>query len=172
MANIYAKTAAGQQEIETRERRLAPRARSLLILIDGKRSDADLAALVPQFNETLPLLLDAGLVQVLSHTPDKPGGSSAAREAAATSAMPAPARAPAPAPPMVDMAQVRRDAVRAITDLLGPAGDSVTLKLERTNDPAEFRAALERAVTYIANVRGGGAAAQFAARFIKPSAEA
>ena len=42
MATIYSKTADGQNEIETRARRLSPRARSTLILVDGKRSEAEL----------------------------------------------------------------------------------------------------------------------------------
>jgi hypothetical protein len=156
MATIYAKTAAGQNEIETRARRLPPRARSLLILVDGKRSDADLAQLVPSSDETLAQLLDAGLVQAVAGSP------AAAPPASVAAAAPA-----APAAPAVDMLALRREAARAITDLLGPAGDSITLKLEKASDPAEVRAQLEKAVTYIANVRGGGAAAQFASRFLK-----
>lgn len=154
MAIIYAKTAAGQNEIETRARRLPPRARSLLILVDGKRSDADLAQLVPNSDETLAQLLEAGLVEAVAGSP------------APAAAAPAPA-AP-PAAPAVDMLALRREAVRAITDLLGPAGDAITLKLEKATDPTEIRALLEKSVTYIANVRGGGAAAQFAGRFLKP----
>jgi WD40 repeat protein len=37
MPTIYRKTAKGQSEIETRVHRLAPRFRSLLILVDGRR---------------------------------------------------------------------------------------------------------------------------------------
>ena len=36
MATIYRKTAKGVREIETRATKLAPRFRSLLILVDGK----------------------------------------------------------------------------------------------------------------------------------------
>ena len=68
MATIYAKTADGQNEIETRARRITPRARSLLILIDGKRHDEELAKLVQQFDETLALLLEGGLVEAVGTT--------------------------------------------------------------------------------------------------------
>jgi hypothetical protein len=153
MGTTYAKTAAGQNEIETRARRLPPRARSLLIMVDGKRSDAELAQLVPQSDEALAQLLEAGLIQAVVAPP------------APAAAAP---RAPAPAPaPAVDMLTLRREAVRAITELLGPAGDAMTMKLEKANDAESIRAQLEKAVTYIAAVRGGRAAQQFAGRFLK-----
>jgi hypothetical protein len=158
MATIYAKTAAGQNEIETRARRISPRHRSLLILIDGKRSDSELATLVQQFEETLPALLEAGLIEAVASTPAKPPKEPA----------PVPVPASAAAPVAEDFQALRRDAVRAINDLLGPSGESLALRLERAADADELRAALERAVAYIANARGGGAAAQFAARFVKP----
>lgn len=158
MAITYCKTAAGQNEIETRQRRLPPRARSLLILVDGKRNDAELAQLVPQADETLAQLLDGGLIEPVVRA------APASASASGRSAAPSPAPAPAPAD---DMLTLRRDAARAITDLLGPAGDSLTMKLERAEDAASIRAQLEKAVAYIAAVRGGGAAAQFAGRFLK-----
>lgn len=157
MATIYSKTAEGQREIETRARRLSPRARSLLILIDGKRTHEDLAALVQQLDETLPALLEADLVRIVSSGPP-PSPKTAA-----------PATAPTPAAPVAteDFATLRRSAVRAVNDLLGPHGESLALRLERAADASELHAALERAVTYIANARGGGAAAEFARRFIQ-----
>jgi hypothetical protein len=161
MATIYAKTADGQNEIETRARRITPRARSLLILIDGKRSDEELAKLVQQFDQTLPLLLDGGLVEAVA-TSSRSSSKPAAPEAA-----PPP---PAPAEITADLNRVRREAVRAINDLLGPMGESLALRIERAGNAAELREVLERAVAYIANARGGGAAAQFAARFLTPPA--
>lgn len=154
MPIIYAKTAQGQHEIETRERRLSPRARSALILVDGKRSDDELAKLIQNADETLQGLLDAELIEAVAGKP--------AKEAAP------PAEA-APAPPAVpaeDLAALRREAVRALNDLLGPEAESLALRLERSTDMAQMRVVLERAVTYIANARGGGAAATFAARFL------
>ena len=162
MATIYAKTVDGQREIETRARRLAPRARSALILVDGKRSDLDLAKLVQQADIVLKELLDAGLIEVTVTLAAKP--ATVARE-------PAPAATVAPAAqPGVGFEASRREAVRAVHDLLGPEADSLALRLERAGNGDELRAALERAVAYIANARGGGAAAKFAARFLSDSA--
>jgi hypothetical protein len=158
MSTTYAKTADGQNEIETRARRISPRLRSALILVDGKRNDEDLAKLIQQSEETLQALLDAGLIEVVARTAAK---ASVAREPA-----------PEPAAPQVNPAEFearRREAVRAVNDLLGPQAEALALKLERAADPAQLREALERAVAYIANARGGGPAAQFAAQFLTPT---
>jgi len=161
MATIYSKTADGQNEIETRARRLTPRARSALILVDGKRSSAELGKLVQQADETLQALLEQGLIEVVATAPSR----SAAKDEGPSS-VPGPASAPSPALAMVEFEATRRDAVRAINDLLGPEAEMLALKIERATDELQLRAALERAVAYIANARGGGAATQFAAKFL------
>ena len=157
MSLIYAKTAQGQHEIETRERRLPPRLRSALILVDGKRNEDELAKLIQNADETLRALLDLEMIAVVA--------GRAAKEVR-TAEPEAPAAA-APAFSAEEFVTMRRDAVRALNDLLGPEAESLALRLERSADPEQLRAALERAVTYIANARGGGAAATFAARFLK-----
>lgn len=159
MAIIYSKTAQGQQEIETRARRLPPRLRSTLILVDGKRSDEELGKLVPNADEVLQALLDAQMIEVVAA-----GSAKSASVAHAVAAEAAPA-----AEPVEDILALRRDAVRAVNDLLGPEAEALALRMERATDAEQMRVALERAVTYIANARGGGAAAQFAARFLKPA---
>lgn len=159
MATIYSKTADGQNEIETRARRLSPRARSTLILVDGKRSEAELGKLVQQADETLQALLEAGLIEVVASSKAAP-----ARETAV--APPVAAPAPASGMAVVEFEATRRDAVRAINDLLGPEAETLALRMERATDADQLRVALERAVAYIANARGGGAAAQFAGKFL------
>ena len=59
---VYAKTVAGQQEIQTRSLGLAPLVRRLLVLVDGKRTAAELAAFVPA-GQTVELMLDELLKQ-------------------------------------------------------------------------------------------------------------
>lgn len=155
MGTIYIKTAAGQRELQTRERRLAPRMRSLLILIDGKRTHEELAALVQQLDTNLPTLLDAGLVEIVAAaSPDSASAMAPASLAVGPQAIENPDA-------------LRRAAVRAVNDLLGPMGEALALRLERASSGQELDAALERAVAYIANARGGAAAAQFANRFIR-----
>ena len=62
MSIIYRKTALGADEIQTRARRLAPRLRSALILVDGRRSDEELARMVPQAAEALAQLAAEGYI--------------------------------------------------------------------------------------------------------------
>jgi hypothetical protein len=166
MGNIYRKTAEGQAEIETRVRRLNPRLRSALIMVDGKRTDEDLHKLLAQqADETLQALLDQGLIEVVGIAQARPS------RPAANGPVAAPAATPAAEPaPVRDFATLRRDAVRAVNDLLGPMGEMVALKLEQAKTPDDLRAALEKAVTVIGNARGGAAAVQFAQKFIEPPA--
>lgn len=66
---VYAKTTAGLQEVQLRHARLHPRARSLLILIDGKQCVRDLCgkfATPALVQEYLGVLQEKGLIQVVS----------------------------------------------------------------------------------------------------------
>jgi hypothetical protein len=164
MSILYVKTADGQNEIETRARRISPRARSALILVDGKRTEADIAKMIQQADETLQSLLELGLIEVATRPVEKPAQRPAA-------AVPETFRdtAPAPtAPPTTETVESqRREAVRAINDLLGPQAESLALRLESARNREELRAALERASEYIANARGTVAAQQFSSRFLR-----
>jgi hypothetical protein len=65
MDNVYRKTERGLAEIATRQYKLAPRLRSALVVVDGKRSDLELASMIagePQ--ETLQALLEAGFIEL------------------------------------------------------------------------------------------------------------
>jgi len=73
MALLYAKTAAGRQEIEDRALRLPAALRSILLMVDGQRDDASLRALLPGLRapqDTLEQLVVQGLIEVV-------GGSAA-----------------------------------------------------------------------------------------------
>lgn len=162
MSTIYAKTAQGLHEIATRERRLSPRLRSALILVDGKRDQDELSRLIQNPDETLQALLEAQLIAAVAS--GKPARSSKPAE---LDEEPAAAAAPGAGLSATDLAALRREAVRALNDLLGPEAESLAMRMERAGDEEQLRAALERAVQYIANARGGGAAATFATRFLK-----
>jgi hypothetical protein len=63
---VYAKTAVGQQEIQTRSLGLSPLVRRTLVLIDGKRSGSDLAGFLGgggDIEEILTQLLAQGCVE-------------------------------------------------------------------------------------------------------------
>jgi hypothetical protein len=167
MAIIYRKTAKGVAEIETRAHRLPPRMRSALIFVDGKRSDAELASMIQQqATETLHALAGQGFIEVLTVAagPVAPGPVAAAAplRPAAPPAAPSVAPTSGPAP---DLQARRREAVRAVNDLLGPAGESAALRLERARNLDELLVALSGAVQTIGAARGRQAAETFAARF-------
>jgi len=172
MAIIYRKTAKGVAEIETRAHRLTPRMRSALILVDGKRSDAKLAAMIQQqATETLHALAGQGFIEVLTiaSAPAAPAAPVAPATPASRAAVPlrppAPPAVAAPASAVPDLQARRREAVRAVNDLLGPTGESAAIRLERARNFDELRAALSTAMQTIGAARGRQAAEAFAARF-------
>lgn len=62
----YAKTAAGRREIEDRALRLAPTLRAILLVVDGKRSDTELAEVVAGLrapDDALRQLAALGLIE-------------------------------------------------------------------------------------------------------------
>jgi hypothetical protein len=171
MATLYRKTAKGQTEIETRVHRLLPRLRTALILVDGKRNEAELRKLVPaDADEALRTLLADAFIEAVE-VADKPAARAAPAPAAAPAATPAgdPARDGEPSRPAIDpkaFEQHRRSAVRTVNDALGPVGEVVAIKLEKSRTWSELTPALQLAQRSIANVKGDAAAAEFGRRYI------
>lgn len=98
----YAKTPKGQEEIETRSHGLNPRARRVLILIDGKRRMEELRGLcaVPNLDDTLGVLHQEGYIEPVSVADPAPAP---APQAAATGVFrPLPE---APATPELELAR-------------------------------------------------------------------
>jgi hypothetical protein len=159
MAITYRKSSKGVSEIETRAHRLAPRLRSALIVVDGRRNATELYKLIPQqAEETLASLLEQGFIEAVA---EKPAAAAAAPPAAA----PAPAARPVPRPAGADFETRRRDAVRRLTDLVGPMGEALAMRMERSRSADELRPILALASQIIANTRGRQPAADYAARF-------
>lgn len=181
MPIVYRKTAKGVAEIETRAHRLSPRVRQMLILVDGRRSDADLRQLIsPGADEALHALAADGFVELVGATaapaaavrtapPAGPAAAPSAATAAPPASAPVPVAEPAPAAPGLG-AQDRRDAVRMLTDLVGPVGEPLALKIEQARSDDELRKLLDMAYQSIRNTRGSFAAAAFADRFLSRAA--
>ncbi len=122
MPTVYRKTDKGQQEIVTRAHRLAPRLRSALILVDGRRSDGELGQLIrPPADEVLAALLAEGFIEAL----------------------------PGAAPIMLTLDEVRRRALHWLGDALGPSGDPLTLRIETARTVDELRTALDQADRFV-----------------------
>ncbi len=156
MPNRFRKTAKGQAEIETRAHRLSPRLRALLIMVDGKRDLAALEALMPQQAE-------AALAELMSQGFIETNGEAAAAASSPTTA-PAPA-APPPPTPAADFEKLRREAVRALNDIAGPAAETVAMRMEKARNAEELRPLIVQAAQTVANMRGRAAAEAYAARF-------
>jgi hypothetical protein len=163
---VYRKTAKGVQEIETRAARLLPRLRSALIVVDGKRSDVELAALLVQGAASLLALAEQGFIEAVPApiaTPRPQPRASVARPTAAAAPAMAAAAAPA-APSRPDFEMRRRQVLRAFTDCVGPAGDGLSIKLEKAKTLDDFRAQLHHAVSMVEMLRGRSQAQAFAAK--------
>lgn len=160
MSTVYRKTAKGQAEIDTRAHRLLPRLRQALILVDGRKTDAELAKLILAEPEaTLSTLLTDGFIEAVATVADAPPERKA--EAVAAAAPAAPARKA-----VVSVDAIRRDAVRFLNDQLGPAAEGISMKLERVKTMPELRPLLVSAAQLLVNVRGADAAQAFANRFL------
>lgn len=113
---VLQKTEKGAEEIQTRRHKLEQRLRTLLIVVNGKATGADLAKQFEQIGDVRPML-----EQLLA------GGF--IREAAGASA--------------ADFKEIRVQLSHALTDVLGPAGDAIALQLEECRTLDELRAFVE-----------------------------
>jgi len=163
LASVYRKTKKGVTEIETRANKLVPRLRSALILVDGKRNDEDLRKLIlAEPDATLKTLLDDGyieLIAVQTVRPPPPPPPSPTEAAAAAQAAAAGQRA---------MEELRRNAVRTLTDLVGPMAEAVAVRMEKAHNWEELRHSLQIAQDILRNTRGAAAAKEFGDRFMPP----
>lgn len=177
--STYKKTSKGTLEIETREFRLSPRLRTTLILVDGHRGDTELRRMiVGDADETLRTLLEQGFIEVVAASAPAPAPAAAPPAApppvpAAASREPAPTEHAASAPPLEvrtlsgkAFEQMRRDAVRAFADAVGPMSEALAIKMEKARTHDDLRPLLGMAMNIILNTRGSKVAGDFSARFM------
>jgi hypothetical protein len=152
---IFAKTEQGHHEIASRGFRLAARMRTLLLLVDGKRSAAELLRKTAGLGTTpgtLLELLDAGLIRQIATLP------------ASRSPL---ARAPgdgAPAASEPDAVEAARiEAIYAfytetIKSMLRLRGYALQLEVERAGTIEDFRALRRPYLDAVAKLKGKDAA--------------
>lgn len=77
MGAVFVKTAKGKTELTTRSGALTPRARRVLILVDGKRTVADLDALIQSdtLRNTLGQLEEDGFIEYVEGALGKPAAA-------------------------------------------------------------------------------------------------
>lgn len=149
---IYQKSAKGIEAMGTRQHGLAPKLRSTLILVDGKRSFQELAKLSATLGDPEQLVTQLAADGFIE-------------EAAGAVAVPSPSPAAAAAPgaPALSLPEAQRFAVRRLTDLLGPTSEELCLRIESSRTAQEFQAAITRAENFVREFRGPDTAAAFAA---------
>ena len=135
------------------------------------------------FDATMETLLAGGYIEVLSVSDPRgqaragAGGGSAPADGGAPGfsstrpgGPPTPATAPPPAGP-VDInraiADRKRQAVRFLTDRLGPAAEGCALRIESARTPLDLGAALDKAEALLRQINGGAAATAFREQFIE-----
>lgn len=160
---VYRKSALGAEAIANRSHGLLPKQRSVLIMVDGKRSYDDLMKVAGALGDPEQLLGDleaGGFIE--------PTGAVVARAStpAATGApVPAAARvetaAPAPGGTATTLVDAKRLAIRLITQVLGPMGEDLCIRVEAARDLEAYVAAVRKAHGVIREVRGSTEAGRF-----------
>jgi hypothetical protein len=140
---VYKKTQKGLEEMAQRTV-LGMRERTLLVMVDGKTTAADLLARaqhMPDPQGLLQKLIDGGFIA--SDAPAAPAAAPLPAPAAAPAAPAAPTASVAAAPPRT-IQEVMRYAQRFLYDNLGPDGDSMSEAIERCKTLPELKARLEK----------------------------
>lgn len=146
----YAKTEAGRLEIEARTRRLPAALRSILLMVDGQRGDAELQALIEGLKapaDALEQLLELGLIEGAATSAPRPALPMSASASAAPQGGDA-----------GDNAQEYRRLYErmsgAVARYLGLKGYFLQLKIERCADAAALLALLPELESALRKVRG------------------
>jgi len=175
---IYSKTPKGVAEVGNRSGGLSMAVRRVLIMTDGKRSVGELRAMLgaTDTGDILAMLAELGHVQVTGGAMAAPSAGPTA--AAATSPMTAPMTVPMTpaATDVLDVAtqfnrpeerlllpldEVRRRAVRELTDRLGPLAESLAVRIEQCRTAEELRARIRDAERLLAGMMGEAASADY-----------
>jgi DNA-binding transcriptional MocR family regulator len=172
MSTLYRRTPKGQAEFGQRSRELLPRLRSTLILVDGKRDVLAISAVLLQAGDVTQAALSAlheqGFIEPAPGAPVAAAATPPPANAPITRPAPLPAAgapaqsaAPASAAPFVAL---QRAAVQALNEALGPAAQTLAIRMERCRSLEELRPLLDTATQLVGTARGSTAAASFAAR--------
>ncbi len=161
-ARVYRKTAAGQIEVAARSGSLSLATRRVLILVDGKRSVAELAPLLPgEIGSAIDMLVEKGYIEPAGSVDAAPVAPAA--PAASATVSPAPRTLSDVSDPsrFMSIDEAKRRAVRELTDRLGPGAEYIALKIEQCRGVDELRACLHDAERVLVNTLGERAAQEF-----------
>jgi hypothetical protein len=140
---IFQKTDKGREEISKRTHRVEAKRRTLLILVDGQSDAASLAEKVAHMGDAMAMLgslWSEGFIEPVGEAPAAaPEAAPAATSVPGASAVPGTGAVPG------TLEQLKRAACTQIERLMGPDGDALALKLEKTATREEFFAEARKA---------------------------
>ena len=156
----------GRVALTSRPAGLGPRLRSLLIMVDGKRTVGELDKLLGADGAAAPLLeqlAEQGWVQgQVSAAPAAPvAGPAAGQFVAAAPADAGPQSVPPAAVEALPFTEARRLVVRFINDQLGPMGETLAIRVESCKTPADLQAVLPRIRDGLRNFKNSATVQQF-----------
>ncbi|AMO94430.1 hypothetical protein CFter6_1728 [Collimonas fungivorans] len=162
---IYDKTDRGRTEIATRGQTVAPRLRTLLLLVDGKTGNDELLRKVAGLGlgqEHLDELLQAGLIQATADsgsTKANTGSSPAPVETPASKNMAPPTAASMPAEQVLPPGQTQFEAIYhfyndTIKSMIGLRGYGLQLKVERASSVQDFRELRQQYLEAVLKAKG------------------
>lgn len=163
-STLYAKTPQGAAEVAARSAGLSLTQRRVLIMIDGKRTVAELApyAKPGELADLLTLLEGLQLIERVGGAPPPQPPPAAEKATAAQPAGSAPRANPdGEERNVITLEEARRRAVRGLIDRVGPDGETLAERIERARTIDELRERLREAERMVAGVRGAEAAADF-----------
>jgi hypothetical protein len=162
---VFSKTSKGVAEVAARSAALGMAARRVLILVDGKRTVADLAPLLKpgEIMGVIAALEDQGFIA-------RPAAAEApARPATRTMDLP-PSVAPLDVNTvggaveeriLLTLDEAKRRAVRELVDRLGPDADGMSVRIEQSRTADELRDRLREAERLVAGFLSEAAAQDY-----------
>lgn len=163
---IYAKTPKGVNEVATRAGSLGLPARRVLIMIDGKRTVADLAVLLRagETESTIAMLEAQGYIRSTGDQMPPMLRDDMLRDSLEVNTV-EPAVEPLPAEPadraVMTLEEAKRRAVRELTDRMGPDGEIMAVRLEQAKSADDLRDRLREAERLIGGLMGEAAAQDY-----------
>ncbi len=154
-ATVPRRTPAGDAAVARHAPELDTATRVVLTAIDGKRAYAALKlrfGALTDLAAALARLAGSGLIEPLPSSAATPPTPIATPTAVA---------APAASPPGIDPQRLRQTMVRGLSEVLGPAGDALALKVERARTAAELVELHARCIGVVRELRGAGDVERF-----------
>jgi len=158
---VYSKTPRGIAEISLRSAKLSMTTRRVLIMLDGKRTVDDLSMLAKasDIESAISALETGGLIQRVAFQGnlDVPTINGRESEGGLNTTGVLDERDANP----VTLEEVKRRAVRALHDRLGPEADAISMRIEECRTIEDFRNCVREAERLVSAALGAAAAQEY-----------